>query len=409
MEKNEENSYDVAVIGAGCMGSACARHLAECYKGMKVCLIGPDEPTLPRSQSGRSVFAAYYDQGRITRRLDADPVWSRIADRSISRYPHLQESTGIQYYSEVGSIIIGPKQDIIWGKIEKCAKDLQINYNRLNNKDLKSRFPYLHLADDYIGFYEANSAGYISPRGQVKAEIKAAMDNGCQLIRDIVYQVQRSQDGKFIITTESNRVISSQKIVVATGAFTLFKDIIPTDIRKKLAITCGTQTVVKLQVSEEELKDYTGMPCILHRNSSQQNGDWYLLPPILYPNGKYYIKIGHSKDFIREINNYEHVLEWFHGTGDIEAKNTLVDIINHFLPHFKPVSIESDCCAYTLTPHNHVMIGNIAEGMVLLTGGNGHAAKSADELGRIGALTIMNESWNYDISSEEFKLCLNSS
>ena len=35
--------YDLCVIGAGMIGSAAARHAAE-REGVKVCLIGPEEP-----------------------------------------------------------------------------------------------------------------------------------------------------------------------------------------------------------------------------------------------------------------------------------------------------------------------------------------------------------------------------
>ncbi|RDD37756.1 hypothetical protein TrispH2_009271 [Trichoplax sp. H2] len=75
------------------------------------------------------------------------------------------------------------------------------------------------------------------------------------------------------------------------------------------------------------------------------------------------------------------------------------------LPGFKPVSIKPDGCAYTITPHSHVMIDKITENMVLLSGGNGYAAKSSDEIGRVGALTITHDNWHYDIPQEAFKLC----
>lgn len=38
-----DRSFDVCVIGAGLWGSAAARHLSQ-SPGMKVCLIGPEEP-----------------------------------------------------------------------------------------------------------------------------------------------------------------------------------------------------------------------------------------------------------------------------------------------------------------------------------------------------------------------------
>lgn len=398
--------FDVTVIGAGSMGSACARHLTEICRD-KICLVGPDEPTLPRQQSGRSVFAAYYDQGRITRHLDADPVWCKLANRSIPQYQQLEKDTGVNYYTQAGFLALGPKDSSKIAQIQNVANIVGFNYNKLSNDDLKRQFPYLNVPDDYIGLYEPVDAGYISPRGQVEAEITAAANNGCQIVREIVDSVsQNNKDGSFTIVTETNKVIKSRKIVVATGAFTLFKDIIPAEIRKGLDLKCGTQTVVKLEANDYDRQRFSSMPCMVYICRDNPLIDyWYTLPPILYPNGKYYLKIGHGGDFIETIPNHAEVLKWFHGQGDPKVTSTLVEVINRCLPDFKPVSIESDACAYTLTPHNHVMIGKIIDNMVLLNGGNGVAAKSADEIGRVGALAITNETWKYDIPEEEFKLC----
>jgi hypothetical protein len=38
----------------------------------------------------------------------------------------------------------------------------------------------------------------------------------------------------------------------------------------------------------------------------------------------------------------------------------------------------------------------------VLTGGNGSAAKSADELGRLGALLLRHDDWVYDLPRERF-------
>ena len=401
--------YDVTVIGAGSMGSACARHLTQTCND-KICLVGPDEPTLPRQQSGRSVFAAYYDQGRITRHLDADPVWCQLANRSIPRYTQLEKATGVKYYTQAGFLVLGPKNHSKVSRMQNVAEIVGFNYNKLSNDDLKRQFPYLNVPNDYIGLYEPVDAGYISPRGQVQAEITAAANNGCHIVREIVDSVsQNNEDGSFTITTETNKVIKSRKVVVATGAFTLFKDIIPREIRKGLDIKCGTQTVVKLEVNADDRHRFSKMPSTAYICKDNPLLDyWYIIPPILYPNGKYYLKIGHGGKYIKPIPTHTEVLKWFHGHGDSEVVSALLKVINHYIPDFKPVSIESDACAYTLTPHNHVMIGKIMKNMVLLTGGNGYAAKSADEIGRIGALAITNDTWNYDIPEEAFKLCFRS-
>lgn len=41
---NMDTVYDVCVVGAGMIGSATARHAAQMYPHLKVCLIGPAEP-----------------------------------------------------------------------------------------------------------------------------------------------------------------------------------------------------------------------------------------------------------------------------------------------------------------------------------------------------------------------------
>jgi sarcosine oxidase len=39
----------------------------------------------------------------------------------------------------------------------------------------------------------------------------------------------------------------------------------------------------------------------------------------------------------------------------------------------------------------------------ILTGGNGSAAKSADEIGRMGAQMMLHEQWTYDLEAEHFR------
>ena len=69
------------VIGRGMMGAAAARYLSKWTDG--IALIGPGEPADYGRHDG--VFASHYDEARITRTIDPDPVWARLANRSIER------------------------------------------------------------------------------------------------------------------------------------------------------------------------------------------------------------------------------------------------------------------------------------------------------------------------------------
>ena len=63
--------YDVAIIGAGMIGSSAAKYMSEDSYSVKTILIGPSEP-----QSG--IHGAWFDEGRITRKLDKNQVWRNL-------------------------------------------------------------------------------------------------------------------------------------------------------------------------------------------------------------------------------------------------------------------------------------------------------------------------------------------
>jgi hypothetical protein len=44
--------------------------------------------------TGREIFGAYYDMGRMTKSTDSDPVWAALAKRSVHRYRELEELSG---------------------------------------------------------------------------------------------------------------------------------------------------------------------------------------------------------------------------------------------------------------------------------------------------------------------------
>ena len=70
--------FEFAVIGGGLFGSAAARHLVS--DGHDVVLLAPPEPADRSEHDG--VFASHYDEARITRVLDSDPLWSDLARAS---------------------------------------------------------------------------------------------------------------------------------------------------------------------------------------------------------------------------------------------------------------------------------------------------------------------------------------
>merc|ERR1719507_530010 len=85
-------SCDVCVIGAGLVGAAAAKYLVA--RGLRVSLLGPDE--------AGGATGACYDEGRIYRVLDPDPIWSLLAEESIARYPALAREASRSFFTACG-------------------------------------------------------------------------------------------------------------------------------------------------------------------------------------------------------------------------------------------------------------------------------------------------------------------
>ncbi len=131
-------AFDCIIVGKGMMGAAAARHLS--CSGAKIALIGPDEPEDWSSHGG--VFSSHYDNGRITRTIDSDPVWALLARRSIR---------------------------------------LGVDAPFVGEHALADRFPWFRFPAGYAGVFEPRNAGYINPRALVTAQARRDIDREGQL------------------------------------------------------------------------------------------------------------------------------------------------------------------------------------------------------------------------------------
>jgi sarcosine oxidase len=72
-----------------------------------VVLVGPDEPVDKSSHQG--VFASHYDEGRITRALDADGFWADVSRASIERYGEIESASGVRFFTGCGALMAGAR------------------------------------------------------------------------------------------------------------------------------------------------------------------------------------------------------------------------------------------------------------------------------------------------------------
>ncbi|AHG46146.1 N-methyl-L-tryptophan oxidase [Rhizobium leguminosarum bv. trifolii CB782] len=365
------------VIGRGMMGAAAAKYLARQTDGVAV--IGPDEPDDRRTHQG--VFASHYDEGRITRTIDPDRDWALLANRSISRYDEIARDSGVDFYREIGCVVVAPDRSDYLERTRQAAVSLGVETSLLDAAGLKTAFPFFVFPDGAAGVFEAKGAGHISPRSLVKAQSLLAEKAGAAIIRDHVVSI-RSDGGSAVVRTAGGRSYRGEKVLLAAGGFSIAQNL----LARPVAMTVYGRTVTLFEVSETDAARLAAMPSLI---LDVPGIHIYLLPPIRYPDGKYYLKIGGDPDDLALGDEME-MRAWFRTEGRETVRAYLERIVEALVPDMAPLSISTAACVVSQTQSGYPMIGYTSSpGIAVLTGCAGTSAKSSDEIGRLGAELLL--------------------
>ncbi|MBW8319428.1 MAG: FAD-dependent oxidoreductase [Arenimonas sp.] len=369
--------FKFIIIGRGMLGSAAARHLAGRVDG--VALIGPDEPKDAARHEG--VFASHYDEARITRTIDTDPVWALLAKRSIARYAAIAEGSGIDFFHEAGCLMVGPRRggaDPYVADICHAAERVGARTQVLDAITLRQRFPYFDFGTGCEGVFEAVGAGYVNPRRLVEAQSVLARRAGATIVPATVVCTRETGDG-VVVTTADGQEIRGEKVLVAAGGFSIAENLLP----KPVDLSVYARTVAFFEIPDAELAHYAGMPSLIHQPDDPHR-HIYLLPPVRYPDGKTYLKIGGDPDDLR-LETEPAIRAWFRSGGRAGIRDHLSRIIDGLVPDLAGAPLSMAACVTSFTPNNYPAIGFASDRIAVLTGGCGAAAKSSDEIGRLGA------------------------
>ncbi|MBL88953.1 MAG: FAD-dependent oxidoreductase [Actinobacteria bacterium] len=385
---------DVCVIGKGLLGSAAARHLSE--MGVSVLLLGPDEPKVRSDHSG--VFGSHYDSGRITRIIDTDLYCAQIAEASISRYAELEKFSGIDFFEPVGHLAVSNLDNYI-SKIVGTARHLGVDAKSLAASELASRFSYFSFPSGVSGVHEHSTGGHINPRNLIKAQIEMLMKAENEVVNETGSAIER-HDGFFRVVTQNGKAIKANKVLLASGVFS--ERLV--DSREKLDLEICESTVVLAELGKEDAERLRGMPSVIFRQEAEYEKGVYLLPPIRYPDGKTYIKIGHSES--RPMSDPDaNLVKWFQGKGDPVIADWLKSQLFSLLPGVSFTDIKTESCAVSRSPTGRQFIDTIeGSGIHVLLAGNGYSAKSSDELGRIAAHKVISGEVPEEYSDIDFKV-----
>lgn len=188
----------------------------------------------------------------------------------------------MELFKEVGHLMYGEKLQV---ELSSEAKEAGVF---LSASQVKNRYPFLDISQyGDSAFLFAHDAGYVNPRLLVGTQQRVARQQGCDIIDDVVESVMETEiDGEPMmrVTTKSGSTLFSRKVLLCTGVFTDFKNLLPPHLKLDFQID-GT-FLVRFEVTESDLKRFRTMPCLT--SFTDASTDSYALPPVKYPNGNFF-------------------------------------------------------------------------------------------------------------------------
>lgn len=371
-----KSAIKLAVIGRGLIGSAAARHLSK--MGHDVALIGPDEPADFSRHDG--VFGSHYDEGRITRRFDPEPFWVQMNRAAISRYGEISAESGVEFYREVGVLHVGSGENPNVTSVGEITAEAGISCERYNDTGLAERFPYLGSTAGMQGYFEPQNAGYISPRRLVRAQTIAAERAGARIINEPALAISETGSGVTIRTRSGS--VDAERVLVAAGGHT------QSLLGRSFGFTVYGRTAALFRLGAAEVQRLAGMPSM--RCIGPKGNNPYILPPIPYPDGQTWLKLGGDPVDL-PLESEADIKDWFRSGGSIPVADVLQKQILERIRDLKFEERRVVPCMTTFGKSGLPCIGPLSERVSVAFCCYGKSAKCSDELGRLGGMALLGE------------------
>ena len=123
-------------------------------------------------------------------------------------------------------------------------------------------------------------------------------------------------------------------IVIAAGAWMNFRPLLYNNLKQRIFINIQLMCtqVSKFEISIEEAKQFDNMPSLIYKDLLSF---WaYVLPPIMYPDKKVYMKIGggYFDTPQKELKTENDVIKWYQSKGDQDLHSKITTFFYQLFP-----------------------------------------------------------------------------
>jgi glycine/D-amino acid oxidase-like deaminating enzyme len=358
-----QDKLSIIVVGAGVFGASTAVELAR--RGHTITLMDPGPIPHPRAASTDISKAVRMDYG-------SDEFYMSLMEEALSGWDRWNVEWDEPLYHEDGFLVLSA-EEMRPGKFEyesfQLLRKRGHNPQRLNSATLKSRFPAWN-ADNYSDGYFNPRAGWGESAKVVEHLIQEAKSGGVSL-REGLSAVRLQDDSARVtgVVGSDGQAYRADLVIVAMGTWS---PILSPSL--KGLITHVAQPIFYFQ--PDDVENYQPDRFPVWAADLSRTG-WYGFPA--------------TKDGTVKVSN--------HGPGrqvlpDDDRKTTQDDeircrnFLNENLPGLADGRLaNSRTCLYCDTWDGDFYIDHVPEwpGLVIATGGSGHAFKFTPMLGRIVA------------------------
>jgi sarcosine oxidase len=364
----------VGVVGLGAAGSAALWRLAE--RGADVLGFEQFEAGHDRGSShGYSrVFKEVTPQG---------PQESALSQKAAGLWRQLEAESGESVLRMTGGLSIGQPDSGLIRELETVSAATGLPLERLDETELRRRFPQHVLADGDIGLIDPAS-GFLQPEVAIRTEWRLARDHGARVVSGAVLEVIPGDDSVTIVTAE--RTYEVETAIVAAGAWQ--RTLLPF-LPLQLTPRRATLSWFRPKAGREGAFALGEFPTFTHEFGDQTG---WGLPAF----DEWGVKIGLDFTAGYEIDdpalNRPEVEPW-------ELAN-VSDFVAATLPDLEPTPTFSRGCMITMTPDEEFSIGIPADHprLVVLSACSGRGFKMSAAVGDVGADLALTGTTDLDIS-----------
>ena len=210
------SSYDVAIIGAGAMGSSAAYHLSK--TGKKILVI--DRFTPPHH------LGSSHGQSRIIREAYFEsPVYVPLVQEAYELWYQLERESNKKLLLKTGGLMLGTEDSKVVRGALLSAQTYDLPYEYLDSNEIKKRFPAFAPTNDTVGVYEKN-AGILFPEECIKTNLELAKNSNVTFrFNEIVTGITYNNNEVEIVSNKEK--YTATKLIVSAGAWLneLFPDL----------------------------------------------------------------------------------------------------------------------------------------------------------------------------------------